>query len=149
MKYFFACVLCLFLLSCSDNEMIESTPFFEYLADNGESFSTNNPVMNYDTAQFATFIKYDDPSLRVRCNFRGRTTGTYIEDEAIFYKFTYDSNGASTVEIVCDTYTGIEVNVFEYGNIGEDIAGEFSATACDGNPSISEITGSFRVVRTE
>lgn len=140
-------LITLIFLSC--NKDPETVAYFEYSFDNGESFSTELHTMQYDSLQQATFIKYDDDNLKVRVNFRGRSSGMYEGEEGIFYKFSYNDEGDQNIEMVCDTYTGISVNISEYGAVGEWIIGDFSADACDGNSTAETVTGSFAIVRTE
>jgi len=153
MKNLFITFLLIVLASCSQNteEVIDPvlTQELSYSLDNGESFSTSAPEMHYDSLQQVTFLKFTDPSIKVRINFRGRSTGTYIEQEGIFYKYSYDTDGNQSIDVVCDTHTGIEVQVDEYGAVRGLISGSFIATNCDGLSSGIQAQGSFSVIRTE
>lgn len=156
MKNLILLITLLGLFSCTDKNEVNleienqnSIPELSYNFDNGESFSTNEPIMHYDTSQEVTFIKYTDDDIKLRINFRGNTSGVYTDENGIFLKYSYDQNGNQSIDMVCDTYTGIVVTVDEYGEIGEMIKGSFTADNCDGLSTSSSVTGSFSVIRTE
>ena len=115
----------------------------------GETHTFSEIEMHFDTLQQATFVKFTDDENKVRVNFKGREPGTYTDDRGIFYWHTYDAAGNPSGGLVCDTYTGILVEVDTYGDIGEVISGTFSADDCDGNFNSPGVTGTFSVVRTE
>jgi len=150
MKQISIALLVLTFYSCSESESINQDPAviveeFSYTFDDGETFETENPTMHYDSNQFATFVKYEDDEVKIRVNFRGRQEGTYGDELGIFLKYRDGSPN-----VVCDTYTGIVIEVDEYGEIGEAISGTFHADMCDSIGSeVSEVQGSFTVIRTE
>ena len=119
------------LFSCGESEKAAPQEILEFSADNGDQMTVNTPTMHYDDNQQATFIKYEDDNVKLRINFRGRDVGTYIAENAIFYKFNLEDDGGTTVDIVCDTFTGIVLEVTSYGQVGELIEGFFTATSCD------------------
>lgn len=135
--------------SCGDDENKNlNEELFEFSSTGTAAFSTDAPTMHYDSAQFSTFIKYDTDSIKLRVNFRGQNTGLYEAENGIFYQFTYPA-GQQSIDIVCDTYTGIQVNVTEYGEVGEMIEGTFQANNCDGVLGIPDVEGSFKVIREQ
>lgn len=142
-------LLVVFLMACSgdDPEKSNDTELFEYSSNGGESYTTTEPRMLYDSAQLATFLMFDNDDIKMRCNFRGRDVGTYEMLEGIFYKYSYEDDGTQNIDIVCDTYSGIVVNVEKYGEVGEMIEGTFTADNCDGKSRIDFVTGTFRVIR--
>lgn len=150
-KVFFIVLAVSIFINCSDDDAVieQVTESFEFSTDGTPSFMTDVPQMFYDTGQQATFITYDDNDLQLRLNFRGQDVGVYESSEAIFYQFSYDIDSSQVIDIICDTQTGIVINVTNYGAIGEFIEGDFSADNCDGLAGVSQVTGSFKVIREE
>lgn len=130
-------------------EAVQIVELLEFTSDGNESFSTDAPEMHFDSAQHATFLKFDNPDLRVRVNFIGQDIGVYEGRMANVYKWGINPNGSYTYDLLCDTNTGIVINVTKYGAVGESIEGTFSATNCDGFSDSKQIQSSFIVERTE